>query len=176
MKTGKKPLAVLLTLLCVLVFVGCSRSSENDGQTVPAESGDLSGVLVRVTSNGETIEPHPHFAYSCRLARGGMVEADGAPLQPAKLSELEADGSIPHLTYADDYSVTFGSSVEFRNMALYDENFEPLELLYKTTDPPELEAGDYYVGILVVEYGDYIEEWDTTEYTGWECVFRLTVE
>ena len=77
------------------------------------------------------------------------------------------------MNYSQDFNVILGESVTTRDILLFDEAFNQLDTLSDISDLSKLEAGIYYVGIVTVKEGQYIEEVDQHEYTGWVCVFQL---
>lgn len=158
----KKLLVFVLALTLVLALLGCGSTT------------DMPEPPLTIISNGERVTPYLHFAYSRVWEENGFTYADGVDLA-AVLSELEADGCIPRLTYSHDFDVVLGENVTISHILLYDEDFHSLDMLWDIADLSNLDAGNYYIGIVATKDGKYIEEANETEYVGWACVVRLHI-
>ena len=145
---------------------------EGLGDEVTAGETDAEESPLTLIANGESIFPYQHFAYSGGWDGIGFVCADGLPLVD-ELEGLVAEALIPCVNYSQDFNVILGESVTTRDILLFDEAFNQLDTLSDISDLSKLEAGIYYVGIVTVKEGQYIEEVDQHEYTGWTCVFQL---
>ena len=143
-------------------------------------TGSTSAVMdenypIKITSGESSIYPYPHFKYSEDWTGEGFLCADGVPVGMT-LSEFLAEDLLPAVPYSDDFAVTYAENVTFRSINLYNTAFELLGNLFDFADLSTLEAGEYYLGIVVNEQGAYIEEAKQYECTGWECLFRLIVK
>ena len=132
---------------------------------------------VIVSTNGESIEPYMHFAYSGEWEGSDFLFADGTDLA-FKLPELVKEGSIPTITQSagSEIDITLAPDRTFQCFYMFDKNFVRTELLYEPDALSNLEAGEYYVGIMFDKKGEYIEQVDKQEYWVWIGVFHLNVE
>ena len=147
-----------------------------DSTTTPTEAITVEQEqTLTIVSNGEKIKPYLHFAYSGSWNGTGFLCADGEDVG-AVLPQLETDGQIPRAEYSGDFDVVLGDNATISHILLFDENFNPLDTAWNIADLSNLPAGNYYVGIVVNEEGDYIEKANEKEYTGWVGVVRLSVE
>ena len=147
--------------------------SDQNAETTPDETGKQEPPLT-IASKGEAISPYLHRAYSGFWDGKGFLCADGIPVG-AVLPQLESEGCIPHGEYSRDFHVLLGDNVQITHILLFDEKFDPLDTVWDIEELSKLETGNYYVGIVVSKEGEYIQEVDRNEYTGWVCVVRLFV-
>ncbi len=146
-----------------------------DSTTTPTEAITVEQEQpLTIVSNGEKITPFLHFAYSGSWNGTGFLCADGEDVG-AVLPQLETDGQIPRAEYSGDFDVVLGDNATISHILLFDENFNPLDTAWNIADLSNLATGNYYVGIVVNEEGDYIEKANEKEYTGWVGVVRLSV-
>ena len=127
-----------------------------------------------VASGGETVIPYLHFAWSAEWTGEGFLAADGLYLD-AELPRLAAEGLLPELLAANDLAITYGEHVRLSRVQLFDENFARLADPANPNALADLESGKYCVAVVINEQGEYVEEADAYENTGWACVFMLIV-
>ena len=187
----------VLALICIFALTGCGRNDNGDEQsTVDTEIESISDVsnagdvevteeiieegqkmLMTITSNGESIYPYLHLAYEKEWDEdeNGFIYCDGAD-PTTVLYDLRAESiSLPQLEYADDFKVTMENNVEMKYGFLYDEAMQQLDNDWDVLKVSELDTGVYYIGLLVNEDGDFIEEVQERGYVGWVCFFQLSI-
>lgn len=142
---------------------------ENDRAGEKQEDAEAPVVI---SAGGKSVTPYCHTTSSGKWDGSSFLSMDGVRLWEV-LPELEADGLIPKLYFADDLSVTLGEGVSFYRVLLFDQKFKQLETLWDISELSELEPGEYYVGIEVSQKGKYIEEIGRDEHTGMTCAFQL---
>ena len=141
----------------------------------PAPSESEPECPIEITSCGETIQPYLHFAYSAEWTGDGFLAADGAAAE-AVLPEAVEKGELPQLNYGEDFRVVLADNGEMSTyLLLFDSQCNRLEDLESVSDFAALDAGEYFVGMVVTVEGEYIAEAGENEYTGWLCLFQLTV-
>ena len=129
-----------------------------------------------VISGGETVKPYIHFAYSSEWTGEGFLAADGTQLQEELAVLADKPKALPELKYSQNIDFDYAPFVTFVRMQIFDENYEEVKSTENLDELGRLEAGKYYIGILVNERGRFIEEADQYEYSGNICVFCLMVE
>ena len=141
------------------------------GPAIPSDTANL----ITVRSSGKTIHPFLHFAYGSEWTDYGFIDADGTPID-GELTEWTGATYLPALVYSDDFAVSYADGVSFRYIIPFDESMQQMDNLFGVTELANLKPGKYYIGIVITQEGDYIEQAKQSEYTGWACLFRLTVE
>lgn len=131
--------------------------------------------LISVTSGGSMIHPFWHFAYSEHWAEDGFLCADGTPAG-GELKEWSEESSLPEIEWSEDFTVTYADGVDFQYIMVFNEAREQQDHLFAVSDLSELDSGRYYIGIVVSQKGQYIEQAKQAECTGWVCLFKLVVE
>jgi len=181
----------VLALTFVFGFLGCSSSGANNlteptDETVYIHEHTITTIApeaitvdqappLTIASNGESITPYLHFAFSGEWNGTGFISADGSDLISV-LEDLETDGLIPCLEYSQDFDVILGDGVTTQHILLFDEAFNQLDTIWDIADLSKLDAGNYYVGMIATKEGKYIEEVNMHEYVGWACVVRLLID
>ena len=128
-----------------------------------------------IVSNEKTIIPYFHLANSKTWDGEYFVVGDGVDLS-AVLEELEADERIPRVEYSQDFDVVLGDGVRITHILLFDETFNQLDMIWNLADLSQLDAGNYYIGIVIGQEGDYIAEANEKESVSWACVVQLTIK
>ena len=128
-----------------------------------------------IVSNEKTIIPYFHLVNSKTWDGEYFVIGDGVDLS-AVLDELEADERIPRVEYSQDFDVVLGDGVRITHILLFDETFNQLDMIWNLADLSQLGAGNYYIGIVIGQEGDYIAEVNEKESVGWACVVQLTIK
>ncbi len=152
-------------------------TGENDridnyaGPDIPSDTANL----ITVRSSGKTIHPYLHFAYGSKWTDYGIIAADGTPID-GELTEWTEATYLPELVYSDDFAVSYADKVSFQYIIPFDESMQQMDNLFSVTELANLKPGKYYIGIVIAQEGDYIEQAKRSEYTGWACLFRLTIE
>ena len=131
--------------------------------------------LISVTSEGSMIHPFLHFAYSEHWAEDGFLCADGTPAG-GELKEWSEESSLPEIEWSEDFTVTYADGVDFQYIMVFNEAREQQDHLFAVSDLSELDSGRYYIGIVVSQKGQYIEQAKQAECTGWVCLLKLVVE
>ena len=121
------------------------------------------------------IHPFWHFAYSEHWAEDGFLCADGTPAG-GELKEWSEESSLPEIEWSEDFTVTYADGVDFQYIMVFNEAREQQDHLFAGSDLSELDSGRYYIGIVVSQQGQYIEQAKQAECTGWVCLFKLVVE
>lgn len=153
-------------LLVLFIFSGCGKTNTDK-------------TLISITSNGETTLPYLRFSWGSSMTDNGWLEADAVQLI-CDLPDIAPE--LPIVRYHDDFTVQYSEGVSYSSMLVYDDSFKPLDHIatYSEIDYltclQELPEGTYYIGIAVVEQGDYIESAGKYEHSGTDCVFKLMVE
>ena len=141
----------------------------------PAETVVKLECPVEITADGETIQPYLHFAYSAEWTENGFLAADGVDPEAA-VPELAEKGVLPQLDYTEDFRVDLADNAEMSTwLLLFDSQCNRLQDLESVSGLSALDTGEYYVGFLVNVEGEYIAEAGENEYTGWLCLFQMTV-
>ena len=181
-----KPMYIYLTLVNslderidirdggVAAFISGYSNNDYTATTASDEMADNQQLPLTIVSNGDNVAPYLYFAYSGEWVGNGFICADGVELLSV-LEELEGAGRIPHVEYSRNFNVVLGDGVTTKEILLFDEAFNRLDTIWDFGDLSKLDAGNYYVGIVANKEGDYIEEVNRNEYTGWICVVRLFV-
>ena len=151
----KKNYILVFTLVFILALTGCNKGRIITGDTTPTEESEKK--IITVTAGGNSIRPYQHFLYSGQWDGEHFVCIDGVSLT-MELSRLVKENLLPQLKYDEDLKVVTESDVELGYIALYDSNYNELEMLQNVSELSELDKGDYYVGIAVNKEGQYIEE------------------
>lgn len=125
-----------------------------------------------MTSNDETTVPYMLPLGSETATENGWRSAGGMPLIEM-LPEIAQD--LPLIKYSKDFSVQYKENVSFKWLAIYNESFELLHDNVDLSYIEELSEGTYYIGICVVEKGEYIESENEYESHGYNCTFKLAV-
>lgn len=141
------------------------------GANIPSETENL----VLVSSGKITIHPFLHFAYSADWMGDGFICADGAPVD-GELKDWSEASSLPEIVWSEDFAVTYADGVEFTHIIVFNEAREQQNMLYDISELATLSSGKYYIGIVVYQEGQYIEQAKESEYTGWACLFKLIIE
>ena len=131
--------------------------------------------LISVASEGSMIHPFWHFAYSEHWAEDGFLCADGTPAG-GELKEWSEESSLPEIEWSEDFTVTYADGVDFQYIIVFNEAREQQDHLFAVSDLSELDSGRYYIGIVVSQKRQYIEQAKQAECTGWACLFKLVVE
>ena len=148
--------------------------TEFDADLTKPEDIDEESPLV-IVSNGENISPYLHLVNSKIWDGQYFITADGAELSP-RLEELETNGYIPHVEYSHDFGVVLADGVTVTHILLYNDAFEQLDTVWGISDLSKLNAGHYYIGIVVRQDGDYIAEANEYEGVGLAGVVRLIIK
>ena len=182
----KKHIALVLALFLGLSLAGCGAYRDNGQDTltdvtdsteenrIPDEPSES---FVTVTANGVRIEPYLHAVAGTECTDNGFLAWDSDSIEP-ELPELIADGLVPQLQYAKDIQIAVGTNINGpRFVLLYDDQWNLLQELGALQEISGLEAdpGEYYVDFSISEEGNYIEEANESEYTVYQCVFRLVI-
>lgn len=159
---------------------GTPEMLERYGDKYTAAAMELYGKsktenLIYVQSAGSTIQPVLSFAYSEKWTKNGFLCVDGGPVLN-ELTEWSEATYLPALVYSEDFTVSYADKVSFRYVIPFDESKNQMDHLYDITELENLDPGRYFIGIVVNQEGDYIEQAKQSECTGWTCLFRLTVE
>jgi hypothetical protein len=174
------PSACVWLLLVLFIFSGCGQAVPRHGGDEPYESpADFDDTLISITSNGETTPPYLYWVWDSSWTGEGWLAADALQLIYA-LPDIEK--KLPIVSYHDDFSVQYKEGVSFSYMLVYDTDFTQLFHIASYDDKDyieclkELPEGTYYVGIAVVERGNYIESENQYEHSGTNGVFKLVVK
>lgn len=143
--------------------------NDKDSYSLPNEESP-----VAIVSGDIKLPTYKHFAFSAEWTEGGFLFADGTPINE-ELQELEKAGMISSVIYNEDFSCELAQGWELSHILLYDKDLNQLRTLYDSADLAKLENGIYYVGMVVSKEGEYIEEADDHEYSGFVCAFKLCV-
>lgn len=129
-----------------------------------------------ISIDGKTIEPYFHLAFSGVWDGENFVYADGTNWA-SELAAHVKPGSFPITTITADskLDITLAPNTLLQYFLVLDTHFNPLETVYDI-DLSNLQAGEYWVGLLVNQQGEYIEQANEFEYTGWIGAFRLNME
>ena len=151
-----------------------------NGNDTASDALPTAESLLTITSDGETIRPFMHFAYSSRWTGAFFINADGTPIEE-NMTEWAKDTHIPLLRYSDNFSVTYAEGVKLYYIRIFDETGKHPDNFHKAhlTDISQLadvKPGKYYVCLVVNREGAYIPETNSSESTGWDCLFRMIVE
>ena len=82
---------------------------------------------------------------------------------------------VTTITAASKLDITLAPNSSLQYVIVLDTQLNPLETVYEM-DLSNLQAGEYWVGLLVNQLGAYIEQANQFECTGWVGAFRLNVE
>lgn len=146
-----------------------------EDKTVPKPDGDDPSEpidLISITSGSETITPHRLLLWSETSTKNGWLSTDGMPLIE-KLPEIAQD--LPLIKYSNDFSVKYKDNVSFKWLSIHGEDFELLHDNVELSYLEKLPKGTYYIGIVVVEKGKYIEAEQEYETYGYDFAFKLNV-
>ena len=129
-----------------------------------------------ISIDGKAIEPYIYLAFSAEWVGESFLCADG----PDPASELAAHvkpGSFPvtSITANSKLDVTLAPNTTLQHFLVLDTQLNPLKTVYEM-DLSSLQAGEYWVCLLVNQQGEYIAQADEFEYKGWIGAFRLNVE
>lgn len=197
----KKLMTLVLAVICAVSLFGCAAAGyENENQTPNAQQENLltnnenaptettenqdttteevtniQELPLTIVSNEKTITPYFHLVNSKEWDGEFFVIGDGVDLSSV-LEELETEGRIPRVEYSHDFGVVLGDGVTVTHILLYNDAFEQLNTVWDISDLSKLNAGHYYVGIVVRQDGDYIAEANEKESVGFACVVRLTIK
>jgi hypothetical protein len=141
----------------------------------PAYDASSNDALVTVSSGERTVNPYLHFAYSADWTGDGFLCADGAPVD-GELKEWSEASFLPEIVWSEDFTVTYADGVKFTHIIVFNEAREQQNHLYDLSDLAALSSGKYYIGVVVCQEGQYIEQAKESEYTGWACLFKLIIE
>ena len=147
------------------------RTDNYAGPDIPSDTANP----ITVRSSGKTIHPFLSFAYSETWTENGFLCVDGG-LALNELTEWSEATYLPALVYSEDFTISYADKVSFRYVIPFDESKNQMDHLYDITELENLDPGRYFIGIVVNQEGDYIEQAKQSECTGWTCLFRLTVE
>lgn len=173
MNTFKSRTLVAALLLLTLVLTACSAPQTSPDPLATVSTTQAPAPLLSVRANGETIAAHELFLSALSWSGRGWLAADGAPAEH-HLPTVAA--SLPTITMADDFSLEYRDNCSFYFMRVYNEAYE--RILPELTEPEALktlQAGTYYISIVVKLQGDYIETEKKYESSTYSCVFKLSV-
>jgi len=149
-------------------FVVDNKGTQNQNDTSPV----FDDALISVQSAGIFVKPYENFVWAQSWSEDGWLSADGMRVS-YKFSDVDND--IPSITYSDNFAIHYGDGVEFLSLMVYDSAFERVPNTDNIDALNELAEGTYYLVITVKKQGDYIESDDKYEYTGYECVYKITI-
>ena len=183
----KRYIILIFILIFLFSLAGCDTHGEKGQDTLSdmtesTEENRLPDVLpeplVTVTANGVSIEPYLHAVAGAEWLDNGFLFWDSDSIE-SQLPELMTDGLIPQLQYVKDIQITIGTKMNGpRFVLLYDDQGHLLCELgsLQEISGSDVDSGEYYVDFAITKEGNYIEEVNESEYTVYQCVFRLVIE
>lgn len=119
--------------------------------------------FVSIISGGETVIPYFRSTFSYEWTGKGWLSADDADIR-YELQYLEEE--LPKVRYADGFEPEYNRDSSFRELFIYDENYELISIGTDFSALDYLEPGKYYVGIHVTVQGEYIPAGNDREHGG----------
>ena len=132
----------------------------------------LTGTQLTIRSGAETVVPYRFFLHSLTWTEHGLLYGDGLSLSDAMPALAQSD-ALPAVHYANDFSIAHAPEVRVDQIVLYDADFMPLEGCVESLGAAS--PGLYYVAVSCTQFGEYIEQVQTREYSSWADVFAVQV-
>ncbi len=166
MEIQMKKITALFLVFLTVILIGCVGQQETDVPDVKEEV--IPPMTVR--SGDEKVEPYVNPISSDTWSDGEWLTSD-TPSFTEKLSECK--DKIPNITYNSKFSVISNYGTSVQQMYVYDAESPSEKTLTNLSSLAELPAGNYYLSIIIIQKGDFIEAGNDSESTTSECVYYL---